>query len=818
MGAKSTKQTSTPRTDATATSVRRLGDRSGRRRIVQNYLLVWVDANVTTSNEDCQQTLEHLRSIVNDVTVFTQPEECVTFLQSIQLEKVFLIASSTLGQNFTRRIHPITQIDSIYILCGDKSGHEGWVKKWPKVRGVFTQIKSISNALELAVKQCDQDCAAVSFATIGADDASMINLNQLEPSFMYTKLFKNTLLNMEHDRKRAVTDLVKYCLLVYVENPAQIHLVHEFSRNYHLDQAICWYTRECFTYQMLNRALRLLEADIIANMGFFIHDLHQQIQWLHQQQVGEYKGQIFLVYRGQGLSKADFEKLEKNRGGLISFNCFLSTSRHRDVPMMLAESSACSDDNVGILIVMTIDSNITSIPFADIEKVSFFAKEAEILFSMHTVFRIGTIKPKDHSRSYFEVTLSLSTDADIQLEGLVQYFDVAFQESTGWERMGQLLIQVGQSNKAEELYDTLLEQTSNHTDRAWYHHQLGTIKYQQGDYKEALSFYERALQVFQKIFPADHPQLASSYSNIASVYKNTGKYSQALSFYERAFEILRRSLPANHTYLAISYNNIASVYDNRGEYAKALSFYERALEILRESLPANHPHLAISASNIGLVYQNMAEYSKALFFFERAIEIQLKSLPTNHPHLATSYNNCASVYDNMGEYSKALSTYERALQIRRKCVPSNHPHLATSYSNIAWVYKNTGEYSKSLSFFEQALDIQLKSLPVNQPSLAVSYSKLASMYQIMGKYSKALSTHERALEIRQKSLPADHPDFAITYNNIGSLYQNTGEYSKALSFVERAIEIWQKTLPVTHPNLKSALKNMKLLKSKSNKN
>ena len=650
---------------------------TNQRRIVQNYLLVWLDANVSTSNEDAQQTLEHLRNVVNEVNVFTEPADCVTFLQGIQLEKAFLIVSGSLGQGLVPRIHAMTQIDAIYIFCRVKSRHEEWVKKWPKVKGVFTQIKPISKALELAVKQCDQDCAAVSFPSFSADDASKINLNQLEPSFMYTQLFKNTLLRMEHDRKKAVPELLKYCQQAYTGNSAQLALVNEFGHDYQPEQAIWWYTREGFTYQMLNRALRLLEADIIVNMGFFIHDLHQQIQQLHQVQVGLYGGHPFLVYRGQGLSSMDFDKLQKSEGGLMSFNCFLSTSTKQEASIVFAEEAAISKDKVGILFVMTIDPSLTSIPFADIQKVSFFEKEAEILFSMHTVFRIGTIKRKDQGRPYFEVSLSLSTDDDLQLSTLMERLEDDTQASNSWERMGQLLMKVGQLDKAEELYHTLLEQTSNANDQSRYYHRLGSIKDQQGDYKKALSFYERSLDSWQKILPANHPSLSASYNSIGSVYINMGEYSKALSFYERSLEIQKKSLPANHPDLAASFNNIGMVYSGMDEYSKALFYYERSLDMRQNSLPANHPDLAASYNNIGVVYSNMGEYSKAVSSYERSLEIQEKSLPANHPDLAASYNNIGGVYDNMGEYSKALSLYKRALEIWQKSLPVNHPWIKT---------------------------------------------------------------------------------------------------------------------------------------------
>ena len=166
---------------------------------------------------------------------------------------------------------------------------------------------------------------------------------------------------------------------------------------------------------MLNRALRTLEADTIINMGFFIRDLHHQIEELHQKQVSSYQGKSFIVYRGQGLSTTDFEKLRKTKGGLMSFNNFLSTSKTREVSLGFAKGALGKTDTVGILFQMSIDPSVSSAPFASIKEVSYFKKEEEILFSMHTVFRIGEIKQIDKNNPLYQVELTLTSDDDPQL-------------------------------------------------------------------------------------------------------------------------------------------------------------------------------------------------------------------------------------------------------------------------------------------------------------------------------------------------------------------------------------------------------------------
>jgi hypothetical protein len=67
-------------------------------------------------------------------------------------------------------------------------------------------------------------------------------------------------------------------------------------------------THPCFIFSMLNRALRVFETDTIVKMGFFIRDLHEHILELHFEQQTQDQVRSFTVYRGQGMSKLDFER------------------------------------------------------------------------------------------------------------------------------------------------------------------------------------------------------------------------------------------------------------------------------------------------------------------------------------------------------------------------------------------------------------------------------------------------------------------------------------------------------------------------------
>jgi hypothetical protein len=169
---------------------------------------------------------------------FTDADRCVDFLTKIEDEKAFMIVSGALGQHLVPQIHGISQLDSIYVFCGNKSRHEQWAKEWSKVKGVFTEIGPICDSLQQAARQCDQDSIAISFVSVG--EASNQNLDQLDQSFMYTQLFKEILLEIDDYDVQSIKELAAYCHDQYLNNPGELETIAQFERDYRRQTPIWW--------------------------------------------------------------------------------------------------------------------------------------------------------------------------------------------------------------------------------------------------------------------------------------------------------------------------------------------------------------------------------------------------------------------------------------------------------------------------------------------------------------------------------------------------------------------------------------------------
>ncbi|CAF4164233.1 unnamed protein product [Rotaria sordida] len=340
----------------------------------------------------------------------------------------------------------MSQIYAIYIFCRKKSKYEQWeTKEWPKVRGVFTEIHSICASVQQLARECDDDTVGIT--------------GELESSFMYTTFFKEIVLEIDFDEKKTIPELADYARQqkVYADKNKQLELIDEFTQEYHgniNNKPVEWYTAECFTYKMLNKALGNLDVNTLLKTDFFMRDLHQNIQQLHDEQLND-KDKPFpsIVYRGQTMTQQDFEiKIQPDK--LMSYNNFLSTSEERYVAADFIRRKLRSENTkIGVLFIITIDPSIKSAPYARIAEFSNTPSEKEILFSMNTVFRIRQIKEiQEEEMKIWQVKLTLTSDgADEQLSNLTEQIRMEIT-GTGWERMGVLLWKMGENDKAEHQF------------------------------------------------------------------------------------------------------------------------------------------------------------------------------------------------------------------------------------------------------------------------------------------------------------------------------------------------------------------------------
>ena len=415
-------------------------------------------------------------------------------------------------------------------------------------------------------------------------------------------------------------------------------------------------------------------------------------------------------------------------------------------------------------------------------------------------------------------------------EKAIEYYSLYIHENeakgknanlaTSYNNIGSVYDGQGEYKKALEYYLKSLDiyksvyGEDNHPSVATSYNNIGLVYKNQGEYKNALEYYLKSLDIHKSVYGEDnHPSVATSYHNIGVVYKNQGEYKKALEYYLKSLDIYKSVYGGdNHPSVATSYHNLGNVYQDQGEYKKALEYYLKCLDIRTSVYGDNHPEVATSYHNIGMVYDTQGEYNKALEYYLKSLDIK-KSVyrGDNHPSVAASYHNIGSAYDSQGEYKKALEYYLKSLDIYKSVYGGdNHPSIATSYHNIGSVYKNQGEYNKALEFYLKSLDIRKSVYGDNHPSVTTSYNNIGSVYYNQGEYKKALEYFLKSLDVKKSFYGGDnHPSVATSYNNIGMVYDTQGEYKNALEYYFKSLDIYKSIYGGdNHPSVATSYNNI----------
>ncbi|CAF1252610.1 unnamed protein product [Didymodactylos carnosus] len=527
-----------------------------QRRNLEVNTIIWLDLNVSSTNDNLSAKVR-LRQAINHFETFEDKQKCIDHIVSLESEKIYFIISGSLGESVVPLIHDKPQTEAIYVFCFNKAKHEEWAKRYQKVCAVSTNIDDICDQLTKDVAVSSNNLVSM---TAVSPNTNGKEINKQEASFMYFQLLVNILTHFAH-KDSTKQELIDLCRMVYAGNNKEVNAIHQFHKAYSKEQAIEWYTKECFLYRMLNKALRTQDIDMLFKLGFFIQDLHEELRNLQISSTTRL-GRTITVYRGLGIPNKEFESLQNKVGGLLSMNSFLSTSVQEAVAPRFARSSLGRSDTMPVLFEMVVDTEKCRQPFSNIDTVSDFSAENGILFSMGTVFRIVSIK-KLKKEDVWNVKLELNGDEDIELSVLTNHMTRELGESNNLNTLGMLLIKMGENSRAQQYFQMLLADTSlDQSAHALALNNLGTVYKNQGDYEKALKSYEKSLEIYLVSLPPNHPDIATTYNNVGLVYDNQGDYEKALKSYETSLKIRLISLPPNHPDIARTYNNIGVVYDN----------------------------------------------------------------------------------------------------------------------------------------------------------------------------------------------------------------------------------------------------------------
>jgi len=141
----------------------------------------------------------------------------------------------------------------------------------------------------------------------------------------------------------------------------------------------------------------------------------------------------------------------------------------------------------------------------------------------------------------------------------------------------------------------------------------------------ALTEFHESIHIAENSICPNHPSIAGTYFNKGNTYLlMNGDYSKALSFYEKAREIFESNGAFNNPDLATVYYQIGDAHCMKREYGSALYALEKALKIQENNLPSDHLSISRTCFSMAKVFYDLHDDQQAFKHLKRAIEIARK--------------------------------------------------------------------------------------------------------------------------------------------------------------------------------------------------
>jgi tetratricopeptide (TPR) repeat protein len=364
---------------------------------------------------------------------------------------------------------------------------------------------------------------------------------------------------------------------------------------------------------------------------------------------------------------------------------------------------------------------------------------------------------------------------------------------------------------------------------------LGKLTGLMGDSKEAISLYERAILVQEKL-ATEYPvrigyqvELGGQRYELATRLQAAGQTERARSQFTQALEDLGgvfasdgRKLKARR-YLALSHTGLGTLYSQEGKPEQAAEEFRQSAA-LEEKHVADHPQSVEDALQLSLAYANLGELKRRYGKPEEAVQWCRRSTQTLEAiqalagdrdefqvSLADQYFNLGVAYSTAKQLEPAEASWRKALAIGEG-LAARHPEVvaylslvARSQNNLGVAYLRRSQLKEAEAAFRQALAANEKlsarnpDLPDNQMRLAFAQTNLGEVYSRLGLHEKAAECLRSAASIRQK-LAADFPtntqyqlDLASASVELGRLHVRTARLDDALAAYRQAEEAYEKS-------------------------
>ncbi len=329
-----------------------------------------------------------------------------------------------------------------------------------------------------------------------------------------------------------------------------------------------------------------------------------------------------------------------------------------------------------------------------------------------------------------------------------------------------------------------------------------------GDVRRAIPLLERTLADMEQVLGSDQPHTLNARTNLAYTYQRAGDLGQAIPLLERTLADRERMLGGNHPDTLNSRNNLAAAYQEAGDLGRSIPLYQQTLADMEQVLGTDHPKFLNARNNLAVAYWAAGDVGRAIPLYQQTLADMERVLGSDHPRTLNVRHNLAYAYQAQGDLERAIPLLERTLADRERVLGGEHPDTLLSRNNLAGAYHAAGDLGRAIPLYQQTLADMEQVLGSDHPHALNARHNLAGAYQTAGDVRRAIPLLERMLADRERVLSSDHPDTLLSRNNLAGAYHAAGDLAQAISLFQETLAECRRVLGEDHPLTKLVRENL----------
>ncbi len=313
----------------------------------------------------------------------------------------------------------------------------------------------------------------------------------------------------------------------------------------------------------------------------------------------------------------------------------------------------------------------------------------------------------------------------------------------------------------------------------------------QGKFADAERAAERAGAAVARL-GADIVAEARLDNELGSMAFHTDKGPEAVTRYERALALRERVLGSDHPDTLATLANLGNALLKADRVDEAIAATTRALTTREEVLGPDHPDVATTLNNLGVIYRTVKRTDEALAAYDRAIKIWKAAFGPDNPTVINALLNLANIHLDRGEPMKGLPLLEEAVAIAKRTLPDDNPLRLTAINNLGGFFSHVGQNDRAAELLRESLAIRERVFGADSPKLAESLSNLAALALQREREDEALALLERALTLLERSAGSEHSGLIPPLANLAIIALGRGQLDVAETHIRHARRILDK--------------------------